>query len=221
MGILYILLGAAFGAIITYLRLDSSPLTKNEEFIKLKNTDRSLDKRIKSGESLHQRIEQELELQKVTADQRAHELQQLNEELVMIKNQLNGSINESPVVESAPQPEKVIIDRSGEVEKLEQQIKILSGEKSDLESDITSLEEANLQVAETIARLEKALEEKTVQNDELDRLLTQEKEAHQASKQQLEEQRTSFEALGKKFNSDFQNMASKILDELESPQKKK
>ena len=78
-----------------------------------------------------------------------------------------------------------------------------------------------LEVAKRVEVLERDLQRKTLEYDEVAQALSKEKDDHEASKQALYVQKTSIQALGQKFNSDFQHMATKILGELESQQKAK
>lgn len=221
MGILYILLGLALGAIITYSRLNKTASTDNEELLKLKQKNDSLDLKIKSGEERHQRFEEELMSTKEAFDQRKSELLRLDAELKTIKDQLNTLANTSHISAPISQAETPIVIRNGAVEKLEKKVKTLSIQKSELETQTVSLEKQNLQFVKTIENLEKDLKERTLECNGLNRSLSSEKEAHQASKKELADQRTSIQSLGQKFNLDFQNMGIKILEELESQQKTK
>lgn len=221
MGILYILLGSAFGAIITYLRMENKPLVESEELTSLKSTNRFLEKKIKSGEMNHERLEAELKSTQEVFEQQENRIKRLNEELFAIKARLESLANKNLVAEPMSQSETVIMDRTTEIQDLAQQVKTLTQEKSELASDIARLEEANLRVAGKTARLEEDLNQKVIECSELKRSLSSEKKAHKASQQTLEEHRISLVTLGEKFNSDFENIGTKILDELESQYKTK
>ncbi len=218
MGILYILLGAAFGAIITYLQLQNTPHVNNEELQKLKRKDHSLDLRIKSGEERHQRLEEELKLTKEICDQGERELLKLDTEIIAVKAQLE-SVEERNSNDLISQQETPIVNRNDETTRLEKQLKALLIEKSELEIEKTSLEKEIVQVNRRMEKVVKDLKKRIIICDELNHALSKEKEDHQALKEKHNIQSTAIQSLGKKFNSDFQSIASKILEELESRQK--
>lgn len=222
MGILYLLIGTVFGAIITYLRMENKPLAESEALTNLKSTNRFLEKKIKTGEVNHQQLEAELKNTKEALHQRTNEFQRLETDIATIKSQLelqtNEDLNKEPT-EPIRQFESEMVERSSEINHLTQQIDALTQEKSELASNIESLKAANQQVAGKVSQLEEELKQKVIKCNDLKQALSYEKEAHKKSRKQLHEQKASFEALGKKFNSDFEQMASKILDELETQRK--
>lgn len=224
MGILYILLGAAFGGTIAYLRLqNNTPEADQEALHLLKQTDRSLDLRVKSVEENHERLAEDLKSTKEALEQRESAWLRPDAELTTVRAEpdVEAEAIENDARDQGLETVPQIIDLSDEVVRLEQQVKALSLEKSELETEKATLEEGNLQMTERMERLEKDLNEKAAECKELNLSLAKEQEEHEASKKKLKVQRTSFEALGKKFNSDFENMATKILEELEVPKRSK
>ncbi len=216
MGILYILLGAAFGAIITYLRLQNTAMGGSEELAKLKQQDNSLDQRIKSGEEKHLRLQEEIKSLQQAFEQRTGELHRLEEELTAIKGHLQTP--SAPVLqqETNSQIETPTGEINNDVEHLERQVKTLLTEKSSLEKEKFRLEEGHNAMVQRMKSLEIELKEKIAECAVLNTALSKEKQAHQSTIDQLEEQKASMKALGQKFNADFEKMGIKILEELES-----
>ncbi len=236
MGILYILLGAAFGAIITYLRLQNNETTTDKDALeKLKQRDQSLVARLKSGEEKHQRFEEELKSMKSVFDQRESELHKLNAELATIKSKFeeaakrnirNDQTSATPtptvnrdLVVDQPSPSDIVVDRS-EVEMLQEQVKALVRKRSELEAVKRKLEEERPQLIKKIEVLERDLQELTSERDGLNLTLSKEKEEHQTTKKELDDQKTALRSLGKKYPSDFERIGVKILNELEKKTKR-
>lgn len=215
MGILYVLLGSAFGAIITYLRLQNNAPVNTEELRKLEKKDHSLDLRIKSGEEKLEKFEEELMSTKEVFEQRENDLQKLDRELSTMKAQLDASANGFVSSNPIPQAESPIGNQNEEMEKYEKQVKLLTIEKSELELEKSGLEKQLVERDNRLEKMELNLNKRTTECDELIHSLSQEKADHQASKKELNFQKNAMQSLGEKFNSDFQHMASKMLEELE------
>lgn len=151
---------------------------------------------------------------KEASEQRESDLQKLDHELSTMKAQLDGFASSNPT----PQTESPLENQNEEMERYEKQVKSLTIEKTELEVEKAGLEEQLVKRDNRLEKIELNLNKRIAECDELIHSLSQEKADHQASKKELNVQKTAIQALGEKFNSDFQNMASKILEEVESRQ---
>ena len=221
MGILYILLGTAFGAIITYLRMNKTPIEDSQELHQLKQKDHDLESHLKSMEKNYERLAQELKATNQELEQRAEELIKLDAQFTDSQIQSEPSVEENTIaVEEPTEKSTVIADINSElIENLKKKVKVLTEEKLQLEIEIESQKREFSQVTLRMHKLEADLSRKGNQFEELNKQYLQEKKDHQLTKEELAIQKDSIRSLGKKFNSDFENIGLKILKELESKQK--
>lgn len=221
MGILYILLGIAIGAIITYQRMQNNPIADKEELDKLKQWDQSLNNRLTSVEEKYQQLADDLNFTKETLANKEIDPPQLETEFTEEKEKPEAEVQQQlPAIEVTQVTAKLPTgSNSPQQEELNRQVSELSHEKSKLEHKKRNLEEENMRLYKKLEILEKNLQEKSARYEELERSHTEELKAHEASKIEIKEQKEAIQALGKRFNSDFQKIGVKILEELESKKK--
>ncbi|MCR9249878.1 MAG: hypothetical protein NXI20_05615 [bacterium] len=221
MGILYILLGIAIGAIITYQRMQNNPIADKEELDKLKQWDQSLNKRITSVEEKYQQLEDDLNFTKEALANKEIDLPKLETEFTEEKEKPEAEVQQQlPATEVALVTAEVpTVSSSAQQEELNRQVSELSQEKSKLENKKRNLEEENIRLYKKLEILEKKLQENSTKFEELERSHADELKAHEASKIEIKEQKEAIQALGKRFNSDFQKIGVKILEELASKKK--
>lgn len=221
MGILYILLGIAIGAIITYQRMQNNPIADKEELDKLKQWDQSLNNRLTSVEEKYQQLADDLNFTKETLANKDLDLPQLETEITKEKEQQESEVQPQLPAAEVPQAttEVPTASNSTQQEELNRQLTELSQEKSKLENKKRNLEEENIRLYKKLEILEKNLQEKSAKYEELEQSHTEELKAHEASKIEIKEQKEAIQALGKRFNADFQKIGIKILEELESKKK--
>ncbi len=221
MGILYILLGIAIGAIITYQRMQNNPIADKEELDKLKQWDQSLNKRITSVEEKYQQLEDDLNFTKETLANKEIDPPQLETEITEVNERLESEVQPQLPTTEVPQitAEVPTVSNSPKQEELSRQVSELSQEKSKLENKKRNLEEENIRLHKKLEILEKNLQENSTKFEELERSHADELKAHEASKIEIKEQKEAIQALGKRFNSDFQKIGVKILEELEAKKK--
>lgn len=221
MGILYILLGIAIGAIITYQRMQNNPIADKEELDKLKQWDQSLNKRLTSVEEKYQQLEGDLNFTKEALANKEIDLPQQETEFTEEKEKPEAEVQpQLPATEvTQVRAEVPTVSSSAQQEELNRQVTELSQEKSKLENKKRNLEEENIRLHKKLEIMEKNLQEKSAKYEELERSHADELKAHEASKIEIKEQKEAIQALGKRFNSDFQKIGVKILEELEAKKK--
>lgn len=206
----FIVIGLVLGGIIVLLWARQKFNSKNTDTIELeslKQEIQTLNFAVKSEEEKYKRSENDLLSTKEVVTQKETELRKLVSDLATFKTKLAES-------------EKTIISQKENIDhhtvnnkKLQEQVNAVIVEKSELKVLKDSLNKEILSITEKLTKTSKYLEEKTTEYNNINKLLATEQANNKAMFEKLETQKKEIEDLGKKFNLEFQNIASKILEE--------
>jgi DNA recombination protein RmuC len=210
MEIIFIAIGLVFGGIITFLWAKQKFSNKDvdtHDLELLREEIQTLKTSLKLEEDKHNRSEIDLEKTKLVVTQKETELRGIDSELAIFKTKLDG------VEKTVTQTKESLDIQSKDNEKLKGIISAIEIEKSVLKLSKDSLEKEAKTIEKKLSKAYADIEKKTTEFNDSNRQLATEQANNKSLTEKLETQKKEIEALGEKFNIEFQNIANKILEE--------
>lgn len=210
MEIVFIIIGLILGGAIAFLwaknKFDAQKNNSDElEVLTQENQNHQIS--LKSEEDKYKRSENELKASKETITQKESELRTLSTELATYRTKLEAA-------------DKTNLNAQRDIEtlteikiELDDQIHLITVEKSELKVSKQALEKDILSLTEKLTKTTELLDQKTIETNQYHKQLATEQANNTALLDKLETQKQEIEVLGKKFNLEFQNIANKILEE--------
>jgi len=206
MEIIYIIVGLLLGGLITFLWLRTRVQHPNE-YHQLKEEQQSLEFQLVAEKEKYNNCTEELYTAKELISSQQNELRELDATIAIIKTKLEATESRHENCFDLLEKEK---ENSTFLERNNQAISL---EKAELNIQKDTIAKENLKLSDTLEKTELALKDKVSQYHELHNLYSKEQANHLAVKEKLATQKLEVEALTKKFNLEFQNIANKILEE--------
>ena len=210
MDILFLALGLLLGAAVAFLFAKQKFNNKNtdtKEIDTLKQEIQDLKVSLETEKEKYYRSENDLKAAKDSIQQKEEELRKLGADLATADTKLQEA--EKDVAES----KALLQDALDHNKTLATECNTLKTEKAELkvakEGVVKELEAA----LATIQKLSEQLDQKTHDFNEANKVLAGQQADNKALIEKLNTQKKEIEDLGKKFNTEFQNIANKILEE--------
>lgn len=210
MEIALIIIGFIFGSMITFLWTKQKFTTKEGVSNEKRELKQEIDKLVislKSEEGKYSRSERDLTKVKENLSQKESELRRYDAGLATFKTKLEAS-NQLTLEKTN---ELIVQTQSNTtLQKKNFEISIMA---SELKVSKESIEKENRLMDDKLSSIIMQLEKKNQVLTTVNQQLATEKATNEALVEKLETQDKEIEALGKKFNLEFQNIANKILEE--------
>ena len=210
MEIAYIIIGLVLGSAIAFLLTKqkfSNKDVNSKDVDALKEKIQDLKVQFETEKEKYSRSEKDLNAAKDTIRKKEEELRQLDADLATANTKLQEAkkdVNESKEnLKSTLNDAKVLNDENTtlKTEKAEQKV-AKEGVAKELQTALKASD-----------KLKEQLEEKTTDFNEVNKTLATQRANNVALENRLNTQKKEIEDLGKKFNTEFQNIANKILEE--------
>jgi DNA recombination protein RmuC len=207
--VLVLLFGVVVGAVVAWLwtKQKLSGNISETKFNKLKSEYDNLNNELS------------VEIQKVS--QLNTDLKEANSKIEHKEGVINENIGElakfkanlKSTLDKNEELQVLFEKKSAEVDTLNNDILVLNTDKAKLESTKESNTITILSLTTDVEKLKESLQEKTNEFNSTNELLATFKADNKALQEKLVTQKKEIEELGKKFNTEFTNIANKILEE--------
>ena len=210
MDMLFLAIGLLLGAIVAFLfakQKFSHKNTNTKEIESLRQDIQDLKILLETEKEKYSRSEQDLKGAKNTIQQKEEELRKLGADLATANTKLQEA--EKDVTESKVLLQNVL----NESKALSEASNTLKTEKAELKVAKEGLIKELQAAVAANTKLSEQLDQKTHDFNEVNKLLASQQADNKALADKLNSQKKEIEDLGIKFNTEFQNIANKILEE--------